>query len=134
MPLSAFMPLCELVSLSMPLSTVSKDLYELYELEPLSVTISAVMPMYELDKLKELAYYFGEKSYPTTKMLFWQEVQDEGNDADKATFKPKLMHGVFKPFFPSVGKIVEMVFRGFVACLWNDDMPTRKGPEECSTG
>ena len=34
----------------------------------------------------------------------------------------------------SVGKIVEMVFRGFVACLWNDDMPTRKGPEECSEG
>jgi hypothetical protein len=108
----------------MPLSTVSKDLYELYELEPLSMPPSAVLPMYEL---KELAYYFGEKSYPTMKMLFWREVQDEGNDADKVTFKPKLMHGVFKPFFPSVGKNVRDGFPWICCMFWNDAMPTRRG-------
>ena len=59
------------------------------------------------------------------KMFFWREIQDEGIDAD-VTFEPKQTHGVLKPFFASVGKIVE-VFRGF----WNDD---RKGLELCSKG
>ena len=31
-------------------------------------------------------------------------------------------------------KSLEMVFRGFAACSWTDDMPTRKGPEECLEG
>ena len=44
------------------------------ELETLSVPLSAVMPMYKLDKLRKLAYYFGRKSCPITQPLFWREV------------------------------------------------------------
>ena len=88
--------------------------------------------LYELNK---------EKGYLTTKMLFWRVVQeskttagpdegddqDEGNDADKVTLKSELMHGVFKPFFPSVGKIVEMVFRGLLHAHETTTCPSREG-------
>ena len=111
-------------------TTVAKE-QPLGELAPLSEPLSDFVPLYELNK---------KKSYPTTKMLFWQEVhtspdgsddQDEGDDADKVTFKPKLMHRVFKPFFPVSEKSLEMVFRGFAVCFLNDNMPTKRGPEEC---
>ena len=87
-------------------TTVAKE-QPLGELVPVSEPLSDFVPLYELNK---------EKGYLTTKMLFWREVQDEGNDADKVTFKPKLMHGVFKPFFPSVGKIVRDGFP-WICCM-----------------
>ena len=97
-------------------TTVAKE-QPLGELVPLSEPLSDFIPLYELNK---------EKGYLTTKMLFWREVhaspdegdvQDEGNVADKVTLKPELMHGVFKPFFPSVGKSLEMGFP-WICCMF----------------
>ena len=87
----------------------------------LSPSVKGALP--NVAKEQHLYELNEEEGYPNTKMLSWREVhvspdgsddRDEGDDADDVTFKPKKIHGVFKPFFPSVGKIIEMVFRGLL--------------------
>ena len=79
----------------------------------LSPSVKGALP--DVAKEQHLYELNRKKSYSTTKMFFWREIQDEGIDAN-VTFEPKQMHGVLKPFFASVGKIVKMVFRGFWEC------------------
>ena len=110
--------ICLSPSVKGALTNVAKEQH-LYELVPLSEPLPDFAPLYKLNK---------EKGYLNTKMLFWREVhvspdgsnyQDEGDNAGKVTLKPKQMHGVFKPFFPSVGKIVRDGFP-WICCMLLD--------------
>ena len=74
----------------------------LEEMVPLIVPLTAVLPMYEQNKMNKFAYYFGKNK---SKTHYRRDVQDEGNDADKITLRSELMIGVFKPFFPQCRKI-----------------------------